>query len=61
MQRPLTRRDLLKSSSWMDAEVTRVAITDLRNDTFAQISLRADGRRIEIDSRPGDAIALAVL
>lgn len=61
VQRPLTH-DLLKAIIHkLDAEVTQVAITDLRNDTFfAQIILRADGRRIEIDSRPSDAIALAV-
>jgi bifunctional DNase/RNase len=45
----------------LDAEVERVAITDLRNDTFyAQITLRVNGRRLEVDSRPSDAIALAV-
>jgi len=61
VQRPLTH-DLLKAIIHkLDAEVTQVAITDLRNDTFfAQITLRADGKRIEIDSRPSDAIALAV-
>ena len=38
-----------------------MAITDLRNDTFfAQITLQVDGRRMEVDSRPSDAIALAV-
>ncbi len=59
--RPLTH-DLLKSViDKLGAEVERVAITDLRNDTFyAQISLRVNGRRMEIDSRPSDAIALAV-
>ena len=61
VQRPLTH-DLIKAIIHkLDAEVTQVAITDLRNDTFyAQITLRADGQRIEIDSRPSDAIALAV-
>jgi len=61
VQRPLTH-DLLKAIIHkLDAEVTQVAITELRNDTFyAQITLRVDGRRIEIDSRPSDAIALAV-
>ena len=61
VQRPLTH-DLLKSMiAKLGAEVERVAITDLRNDTFfAQITLQVDGRRVEIDSRPSDAIALAV-
>ncbi|HEX9115260.1 MAG TPA: bifunctional nuclease family protein [Anaerolineae bacterium] len=59
--RPLTH-DLLKSViDKLGAEVERVAITDLRNDTFyAQITLRVNGRRMEVDSRPSDAIALAV-
>jgi bifunctional DNase/RNase len=59
--RPLTH-DLLKAViDKLGAEVERVAITDLRNDTFyAQITLRLNGRRMEVDSRPSDAIALAV-
>jgi uncharacterized protein len=59
--RPLTH-DLLKSViDKLGAEVERVAITDLRNDTFyAQITIRVNGRRMEVDSRPSDAIALAV-
>ena len=59
--RPLTH-DLLKSLiTKLGAEVEQVAITDLRTDTFyAQITLTINGRRMEIDSRPSDAIALAV-
>ena len=59
--RPLTH-DLLKSLiTKLGAEIESVAITDLRNDTFfAQISLTVNGHRMEIDSRPSDAIALAV-
>ncbi len=61
VQRPLTH-DLLKSViEHLDAEILQVTITDLRNDTFyAEISLRVNGRRIAIDSRPSDALALAV-
>jgi bifunctional DNase/RNase len=59
--RPLTH-DLLKAAiTKLGAEVERVAITELRNDTFfAEITLRVNGRSLEIDSRPSDAIALAV-
>jgi bifunctional DNase/RNase len=59
--RPFTH-DLLKSLvEKLGAEVEQVAITELRDDTFyAQIVLTADGRRLAIDSRPSDAIALAV-
>jgi bifunctional DNase/RNase len=61
VQRPLTH-DLLKAViTKLGAEVERVAIIDLRNDTYyAQITLRVNGGRLEIDSRPSDAIALAV-
>jgi hypothetical protein len=59
--RPLTH-DLLKSLiTRLGAEVEQVTITDLRSDTFyAQITLTSNGRQMEIDSRPSDAIALAV-
>ncbi|MEI2689669.1 MAG: bifunctional nuclease family protein [Anaerolineae bacterium] len=59
--RPLTH-DLLKSVVYLlDAEVTRVVINDLSNDTFyARIILSAEGEEIQVDSRPSDAIALAV-
>lgn len=59
--RPLTH-DLLKATiDKLGAEIEQVAITELRNDTFfAEITLRVNGRRLEIDSRPSDAIALAV-
>lgn len=59
--RPLTH-DLLKSLiGKLGGEVEQVTITDLRNDTFyAQITLTVDGREMQIDSRPSDALALAV-
>lgn len=59
--RPLTH-DLLKSTiEDLGARVERVAITELRNDTFyAEITLLVNGRRQEVDARPSDAIALAV-
>lgn len=59
--RPLTH-DLLKSLiTKMGAKVSHVLVNDLRNDTFyAQIVMDSNGQRIEIDSRPSDAIALAV-
>ena len=61
VQRPLTH-DLLKAIiHQLDAEIAQVAITELRNDTFyALITLRVNGRRVEVDARPSDAIALAV-
>ncbi len=61
VSRPLTH-DLLKSMiSQMGAEVVHIMINELRNDVFfARIVLNQNGRRMEIDSRPSDAIALAV-
>ncbi len=59
--RPLTH-DLLKSVvNILGGEVVRVTINDLQNDTFyARIVLDVDGDETEVDSRPSDAIALAV-
>ncbi len=59
--RPLTH-DLLRSViDTLGAVVEYVVVNDLSNDTFfARIMLQMDGRAVEIDSRPSDAIALAV-
>src|SRR6185312_12464097 len=41
--------------------VERISVTDLSDDVFyARIVLRQNGREVEVDSRPSDAIALAV-
>jgi len=61
VSRPLTH-DLLRSI--IDAfggNVQYIVVNDLANDTFyARIIMDVDGRKMEIDSRPSDAIALAV-
>lgn len=59
--RPQTH-DLLKSViAELGAKVTRVVVSDLADDVFyARIVIDMDGRHVEIDSRPSDAIALAV-
>lgn len=59
--RPLTW-DLLKNIfSLLDARIIRVEVTSLHDDTYyGNIVAEVDGRKIEIDSRPSDAIALAV-
>ena len=61
VQRPLTH-DLLKNVIHdMGGEVDHIVISDLRNDVFyARIVMEANGKHLEIDSRPSDAIALAV-
>jgi len=59
--RPLTH-DLLKSTiQTLGATVSHIVINDLSDNTFyARIILQANGRELEVDSRPSDAIALAV-
>jgi bifunctional DNase/RNase len=59
--RPLTH-DLLKSViGELGAKVQSIVISDLIDDIFyARLVLDAAGRHVEIDSRPSDAIALAV-
>ncbi|MCL4534061.1 MAG: bifunctional nuclease family protein [Bacteroidetes bacterium] len=59
--RPQTH-DLLKSViSGMGGVVNRIIVNDLNDDIFyARIFIDVDGRQVEIDSRPSDAIALAV-
>jgi len=59
--RPLTH-DLLSSViSTLGANVNSIIVNDLRNDTFfAKILLDVDGGQMEVDSRPSDALALAV-
>jgi bifunctional DNase/RNase len=45
----------------LDAQVIRITVTELKENTFyASITVQQDGSEIEIDSRPSDAIALAV-
>ena len=60
-QRPMTH-DLLKSVfSELGATISHILINDLRESTyFAQIVVANGSQTIEIDSRPSDAIALAV-
>jgi bifunctional DNase/RNase len=59
--RPLTH-DLLKAIiESMKAEVKQIVINDLKDGTFfAQIHLVKNGNELEVDSRPSDAIALAI-
>lgn len=59
--RPLTHDLLGNIIGALGAAVSSIIVCDLQNDTFfAKIVLAVDGNQIEIDSRPSDAIALAV-
>jgi len=59
--RPLTH-DLLKSlMDNLECRIKRIEICDLRDNTFyAKLLLEWNGAEIELDSRPSDAIALAL-
>lgn len=60
--RPLTHDLFTSILGQLEAKVERISVTDLKENTFyAVITLaREGGEEIEIDSRPSDAIALAV-
>ena len=59
--RPMTHDLITDLLSQLEARVIRIAVTELRENTFyAVITVSVDGGEIEIDSRPSDAIALAV-
>ena len=59
--RPLTH-DLLRSViDTLGATINSIIVNELKNDTFyAKIILNVDGGQMEVDSRPSDALALAV-
>ena len=59
--RPLTH-DLVKNIfNSFDARILRVEVVALQEDTFyGNIVAEVDGRTVNIDSRPSDALALAV-
>ena len=59
--RPMTH-DLLKNIiDDLSAQVERIVVTELKENTFyALIHLRTSGHSIEVDARPSDAIALAL-
>jgi len=59
--RPMTHDLLSDVLEQLGAQVIRITVTELRENTFyAQITVAQDGGEIEIDSRPSDAIALAI-
>src|SRR5947209_13343057 len=59
--RPMTHDLFADVLSQLDVRVVRITVTELRENTFyAQITVAQDGQEVEIDSRPSDAIALAI-
>jgi bifunctional DNase/RNase len=61
VKRPLTHDLLNKLIGELGGAVSHVFVNELRNDTyFARIVVNVNGKYLEIDSRPSDAMALAV-
>lgn len=59
--RPLTHDLLQQAIDKLGARVSHVLVNDLKDDTFyARVVMDRNGERIELDSRPSDAICLAV-
>ena len=59
--RPMTHDLLTDMLGQLEARVIRITVTELRDSTFyASITIQQDGSELEVDSRPSDAIALAV-
>ena len=59
--RPMTHDLVTDMLEQLGAQVVRITVTELRENTFyAQITVQLDGSEIEVDSRPSDAIALAI-
>ena len=61
LSRPMTH-DLIKAMlNDLDVKIDRIEVKDLKENTFyASIFLQRDSKTLEIDSRPSDAIALAL-
>ncbi len=60
-ERPLTHDLFATTLDQLGVSMRQVVIVDLAEETFhARITLESDGRILEIDSRPSDALALAV-
>ena len=59
--RPMTHDLVNDILGELEARILRITVTELRENTFyAQITVQRDGVEVEIDSRPSDAIALAI-
>ena len=59
--RPMTHDLVTDMLGQLDAQVVRITVTELKENTFyASITVQQNGTEHEIDSRPSDAIAIAV-
>ncbi|NLE45661.1 MAG: bifunctional nuclease family protein [Chloroflexi bacterium] len=61
VQRPLTHDLLFNVIGEMGGEISRIVVTELHDNTFfARIGVQVGHETLDIDSRPSDALALAV-
>lgn len=59
--RPMTHDLMNTIVDALGGSINSIIVSDLKNDTFyAKIIINVDGEQMEVDSRPSDAIALAV-
>jgi bifunctional DNase/RNase len=59
--RPMTHDLVSDMLQQLGVQILRITVTELRENTFyAQITVAQDGQELEVDSRPSDAIALAI-
>ncbi|MGI8929448.1 MAG: bifunctional nuclease family protein [Candidatus Limnocylindrales bacterium] len=60
-ERPMTHDLFWQTLSELGVVVKQIVVSDLADDTFrARLLLQMDGREVDLDARPSDAIALAV-
>ncbi|NIM45027.1 MAG: bifunctional nuclease family protein [Nitrososphaeria archaeon] len=61
LHRPMTHDLIRNILAVFDSEIVKIEVMDFkRNIYYAQIHIKADGKEITIDSRPSDAIAVAL-
>jgi hypothetical protein len=61
LPRPMTHDLMTSILGELRAEILKVTVTELKENTFyALLTLKLDAGEIEVDSRPSDALALAV-
>jgi len=59
--RPMTHDLIVDMLDQVDSKCERISVTEIRDNTFyASITLSVNGSEVELDSRPSDALALAV-
>ena len=60
-ERPMTHDLFSQTLEELGVTVKQIVVSDLADDTFrARLLLQVDGREVDLDARPSDAIALAV-